>query len=167
MKRAVWVCALCAVAFVAGCGKRDTLVYLKTLPELDTSSIEPYVTIDKTAVAEDKMYVTIDGTAKQDLGMMMELSVDRYLKGRLFDTVKSAITPIRAIKFDENAPRVTLDPDSPRPGPPASLFEPISEGTRVTIKIDATTTEGVVTKLVIKAGRMSPAIPMGGPPPEG
>ena len=167
MRRAAMVCALCAVGFVAGCGRGDTLVYLKEVPELDTSAIEPYVTIEETKIGDSRMYVVMSGTAKQDLGMQMNLSVDRYVKGRKFDTVQTAITPIREIKFDENTPRVVLDPDSPRPGPPAHLFAPISAGGKVTIRVDATTTEGVITKLVFKAGKRAPAIPMGGPPPEG
>ena len=86
MKRVGIALLVCLLALLGGCWEPDLQITgggAPALPTVDTSSIDPYVTIErKELIVRPREYpiaILLEGTAKQDLGTGMHIKVERYL----------------------------------------------------------------------------------------
>lgn len=161
MKRTAMLCLVGLLALAFGCGRKDKIILLKNVPEIDRTAMDPYADLGSAEISQDRMWVNISGTAKQELGQGLQVEVERFTAQGRLDNVTAHLT--------------LANPPPPWSGPPVSepgqeeegpmygagqrppLAPPIVVGDEVVMAVDATTNKGVITKLVLK--------PVGAPMP--
>ena len=150
MKRATVWCLAGFLALAVGCGKTGEVILLKELPEMDTSAIDAYAEWGPGEISKDRMWVKLNGKAKQELGLGMRVIVTRFTAEGRLDTIPGQLRLLYQPPAEMPAPSApgegaagSLPPGDGPVAPP-----PIMPGDEVTISVDATTDKGVITKLV-------------------
>jgi len=152
MKKVAVCCLVGLLALAVGCRRSGQVVLLKELPEIDTSALDTYADWGPGEISTDRMWVKLNGKAKKELGLGIRVRVKRFIGEELLDTVPGQLRLLYQPPAETPAPpspgggaggAVPLRSDGPTPPPP------IMPGDEVTISVDATTNQGVITKLVL------------------
>ena len=100
MKKLLILCVVGALALPAGCDRGE--LDPGNLPEVDSTAISDMVEITGMRASENRLILIIEGTARQELGAYVSLSVVRY-KGeeRLQETKTAFITYAGEPKVEE------------------------------------------------------------------
>ena len=149
MNRATACLLMGCLALVFGCGPKVTVVYLREVPELDLSALDPYVEWGPAEISQDRMWVKLKGKAKADLGEALGVTVTRFTAQGRLDTVFAKVLEATAGTPEGTGPPQAppeVDPDPPMR--PPIIEDLITAGDEVWMDVDATTDKGVVTKLV-------------------
>ena len=150
MKRATVVCMVGLLALTIGCWKRgDKLIRLTTLPEIDTSALDPYVEITNKEISSDRVWVILQGKAKQPLGGGLQINVQRFTGEGPLDTVTTSVVMGGPVPLGPFSPR-GAERKAPTPEERAAVRpgnKGIEQGDEILIRVDATTTKSKITKL--------------------
>ena len=184
MKRSLFLagCLAVLVAIIMGCGRGDEVLKMKTLPEIDITALDTYADFQPARIAEDRLWVLIEGAAKGPLlgTTLVPVQVQRYTAHGLLDTVDAYIIP-KPLEFDQAvfeqlsgareamaappagptgaATDQPARPDAPAGGiRPDQPRKPLAEGDPVLLRLDGTSTKsnGYITKLVVKPASAGP-----------
>ena len=159
MKKPSLYVAAGILAFLAGCGPKQTVVLLDQVPEIDHSAIDQLVDYKSAEISEDRLFIVVRGIAKANMGLSRGVRVQRYTNEGMLDTIAGSIQSSKEVPQPEKPPPdPNRDPNvmPPRPPMPPPLL--IEEGGPVHVTIDATMSGGRITKLVITPGPPGPTM---------
>jgi len=176
MKRSLSLAGSLALlaALVMGCGRGDEVLKMKELPEIDITALDTYADFQPARIAEDRLWVLIEGAAKGPLlgTTLVPVQVQRYTADGLLDTLDAFIIP-KPPEFDQavyeqltgareamapaeaGPPGAATDQPAPPDAPaiqPGQPRKPLAEGDPVLLRLDGTSIKknGYITKLVVK-----------------